>query len=117
NDSWFVHAPEAKAGDEYKYVLWRDGVRAERIDPRALRVTNSVGNGVIWNLPAPAPRFKAPTQDQLVIYELHVGTFNVTEPGKPGTFASAIEKLPYLRDLGINAIELMPVAEFAGDFS
>jgi maltooligosyltrehalose trehalohydrolase len=45
----------------------------------------------------------------LIIYELHVGTFT---PG--GTFDSAIERLPILRQLGITAIEIMPVAEFPG---
>jgi maltooligosyltrehalose trehalohydrolase len=44
------------------------------------------------------------------IYELHVGTFT---PG--GTFESAIERIPHLLDLGIDAVELMPVAEFSGD--
>jgi len=41
----------------------------------------------------------------------------VKEQGKPGTFDSAIEKLPYLQELGINAVEVMPVMEFSGDFS
>jgi len=45
----------------------------------------------------------------LIIYELHTGTFT-----PEGTFESAIAKLPYLRDLGVTALELMPVAEFAG---
>ncbi|OFW27771.1 MAG: malto-oligosyltrehalose trehalohydrolase [Acidobacteria bacterium RIFCSPLOWO2_02_FULL_59_13] len=49
-------------------------------------------------------------QDELVLYELHVGTFT---PG--GTFAAAAEKLPELRQLGITAVELMPVADFAGN--
>jgi len=44
-----------------------------------------------------------------VIYELHVGTFTPT-----GTFDAVIERLDALRDLGITAIELMPVAEFPG---
>ena len=45
-----------------------------------------------------------------VMYELHVGTFT---PG--GTFESAIERIDHLVELGVNAVELMPVAEFAGD--
>jgi maltooligosyltrehalose trehalohydrolase len=44
-----------------------------------------------------------------VIYELHVGTFTGA-----GTFAGAAEKLPHLVDLGVTAIELMPVADFPG---
>jgi maltooligosyltrehalose trehalohydrolase len=46
-----------------------------------------------------------------VIYELHVGTFTVE-----GTWAAATARLPYLADVGITTIELMPVAEFAGRF-
>jgi len=46
----------------------------------------------------------------MIMYELHVGTFT---PG--GTFDSIISRLPELKDSGINAIELMPVAQFPGD--
>ena len=45
----------------------------------------------------------------LVIYELHVGTFSPA-----GTFDGVIERLPAIRDLGATALELMPVAEFPG---
>ncbi|PIQ96046.1 MAG: malto-oligosyltrehalose trehalohydrolase [Nitrospinae bacterium CG11_big_fil_rev_8_21_14_0_20_56_8] len=47
--------------------------------------------------------------EHLVLYELHVGTFS-----PEGTFAGVEHRLPYLRDLGVTAIELMPVAEFPG---
>ncbi|GBD32192.1 Malto-oligosyltrehalose trehalohydrolase [bacterium HR33] len=47
---------------------------------------------------------------EYIIYELHVGTFT-----QEGTFQAVIEKLPYLRDLGITALELMPVAQFPGE--
>ena len=46
---------------------------------------------------------------ELIFYELHVGTFS-----PEGTFAGVAAKLPYLRDLGVTAIELMPVATFPG---
>jgi maltooligosyltrehalose trehalohydrolase len=45
-----------------------------------------------------------------VIYELHVGTFS-----KAGSFDGVIEHLPHLVELGVNAVEIMPVAEFAGE--
>ncbi len=47
--------------------------------------------------------------ETVVLYEVHVGTFT-----PEGTFAGAIERLDYLRDLGVTAIELMPVADFVG---
>lgn len=50
-----------------------------------------------------------PPMRDLVLYELHIGTFT-----PEGTFRSAIQKLPHLKALGVNAIELMPVAEWAG---
>lgn len=117
---WSVWVREASAGQEYRYELRRGADTFTRIDPRALKVTNSIGNGVVWAPPplAAAERdFVPPTLDRLVVYELHIGTFRTTPEKGPGTFASAIEQLPYLRDLGINAVEVMPIAEFAGDFS
>lgn len=48
-------------------------------------------------------------QKNLVFYELHVGTFT-----SEGTFQAVEQRLPYLRDLGITAIELMPLADFPG---
>jgi maltooligosyltrehalose trehalohydrolase len=51
---------------------------------------------------------RRPARD-LIVYELHVGTFS-----PEGTFAGAASRLGALRDLGVTAVELMPVAEFAG---
>ncbi len=48
--------------------------------------------------------------EEMIIYELHVGTFT-----EEGTFGAIIPRLPELAELGINAIELMPVAQFPGD--
>jgi maltooligosyltrehalose trehalohydrolase len=53
--------------------------------------------------------FEPPRVAELVLYELHVGTFS-----REGTFDSAIPHLSELAALGVNAIELMPVAEFPG---
>ena len=49
------------------------------------------------------------TRDQLIIYELHVGTYT-----PEGTFAALIEQLEELKALGVTALELMPIAEFPG---
>jgi maltooligosyltrehalose trehalohydrolase len=68
---------------------------SEVIDPAAYEWGDGEWRGRSW--------------DEAVIYELHVGTFT-----EPGTFLAAIAKLDYLADLGITAVELMPVAEFPG---
>lgn len=48
--------------------------------------------------------------EKMVIYELHVGTFTPA-----GTFAAILPRLPELRELGVNAIEIMPIAQFPGE--
>ena len=52
-----------------------------------------------------------PTRMGQVIYELHIGTFT-----QEGTFAAAMRELPYLAELGVTLVEVMPVAEFSGRF-
>jgi 1,4-alpha-glucan branching enzyme len=52
-----------------------------------------------------------PNFNEMVLYELHIGTFNA-QPAAIGTFDEAIGRLDYLRDLGVNAIEVMPAEDF-----
>ena len=61
--------------------------------------------------------FKQPLipMEDLIIYELHVRGFTKMDGSittVPGTFAALLEKLPYLKELGVNAVELMPIFEF-----
>lgn len=63
--------------------------------------------------------FKAPAQTDLIIYEMLLRDFTGTE-GKAegnGTVRGAIDKIPYLKSLGINAVELLPINEFSGNIS
>lgn len=59
-----------------------------------------------------------PENHQIVIYEMHIADFTGGEddPHKRGKYVDAIAKLDYLSELGINAIELMPVNEYPGDY-
>jgi 1,4-alpha-glucan branching enzyme len=120
NGYWSVEVPGAKIGDEYQFVLRKGGgPLIWRKNPYASAVVNSSGNAIIhdptfdWT----GDNFAMPPWNELVIYEMHVGTFNDAPGQGPGTFDQTTVKLPYLRDLGINAIEIMPVAEFAMDYS
>jgi 1,4-alpha-glucan branching enzyme len=60
-----------------------------------------------------------PPDHELVIYEVHVADFSGGEddPYERGKYRHVIEKLDYLCELGINAIELMPIKEYPGDYS
>ncbi len=119
---WSTDVSEARTGDRYQFVITnRDsGDEFWRIDPHAREVTHSVGEGVIvpmdfdWGDDA---GYRNPPWNELIIYEMHLGTFNDTPGGGPGNLDRAIERLNYLRDLGVNAVQLMPLAEFAWDFS
>ncbi|WP_373650039.1 MULTISPECIES: alpha-amylase family glycosyl hydrolase [unclassified Schlesneria] len=118
-DHWSTKVANAKFGDEYRFRIINGDQELLRIDPYAREVTNSIGNGVIsdrsfdWEGDA----FVMPPRNELVIYEMHIGTYNPTTPDHPGGFEEAIEKFDHLVQLGVNAIEVMPTAEFAGDYS
>lgn len=108
---WFeVEVDGIKAGDSYQFEL-ADGTRvpdpasrhqpggvdgpSEVIDPRAFSWTDIGWRGRPW--------------EEAILYELHIGTFTAE-----GTFHAAARKLDHLVDLGVTAIELMPIADFKG---
>ncbi|GAB5521621.1 MAG: alpha-amylase family glycosyl hydrolase [Rhodothermales bacterium] len=119
NGYWSADVADAKAGDEYRFVIHSLGHRYDRIDPYARQVTNSVGNAVIYEdtFDWAGDQATGVQPNEAIVYEMHVGTFNPSAKDAVGTLAEAADRLPYLRDLGITAIELMPLAEFAGDRS
>jgi maltooligosyltrehalose trehalohydrolase len=110
SEGWFELVTEAAAGEPYLFAL-ADGTevadpaaRAQAedaigpslvVDPLAYRWRNAGWCGRPWA--------------EAVIYELHVGTFT-----PEGTFKAAIDRLPYLKELGVTAVELMPLADFPG---
>jgi maltooligosyltrehalose trehalohydrolase len=105
---WEGHAP-APPGDDYRFVL--DGADAwpdpcSRWQPEGIRGPSRILDTAAFEIePGPALAL-----DELVLYELHVGTFS-----REGTFDGVIPRLAGLRELGITAIELMPVATFPGN--
>lgn len=118
---WYANPQGAKIGDEYRYHLKTPTGEFSRIDPYAREVTNSVGNAVVhdpvfdWG----EDYFVTPPWNEWIIYELHVGTFHDSRPEEdaPATFADVVRRFDHLKKLGVNCLQLMPVAEFAGDRS
>lgn len=121
NGWWSRDVPLIQAGAQYKFAINRGGTTYWKNDARARRLTSSVGNSVVYSPTAyswQSGTFQMPEWTKLVLYEMHMGTFFVPSGAAlPGTFATATQKLDHLQSLGINAIELMPVAEFPGDIS
>ena len=100
--------PTCEPGAEYRFTIHTPDGDLSRLDPYARQVTNSVGNGVIYDGAAfdwGEVAFAAPHWNEHVIYEMHVGTFG-TRGGRPGDFDGAIRRLPYLRELGVSAIQV-----------
>lgn len=119
NGYWYGFVDGAKVGDEYKFSITNGDNTFARVDPYALQVTSSVGNGVIYDHAAfdwENVGAHCPPHNEIVIYEMHVGSFT-NEGDGPGTLSDALGKLDHLLALGVNTVQIMPVAEFAGDLS
>jgi 1,4-alpha-glucan branching enzyme len=124
NGYWSADVPGAGVGNHYKFCIL-DATQSSlwRNDPYARSIAPGTGglNSVIaaTDDTYSTPGYGTPPWNELVIYELHIGSFafNPASPVKFGSFDATIGKLDYLRDLGINAIEVMAVAEFEGDIS
>jgi 1,4-alpha-glucan branching enzyme len=114
---WYANVAEAHSGDQYKFQLSTARGEFLRIDPYAREVTGSIGNAIVhdphfdWQ----GDDFRLAPWHELIIYELHVGTFNdQVDDDQPAQFSSIAEKLGHLKKLGINAVQIMPIGEFAG---
>jgi 1,4-alpha-glucan branching enzyme len=115
-DLWSTTVASAKAGQKYRYLIGAaDGTVLERVDPRGRAVSGS--DSVVVDPSAYAWRsgpFVPPAKNDTVMMEIHVPSFNVRSGDAQGTFASVVDRLDDLRDLGVNALELMPVNTFGG---
>lgn len=125
---WSNYVPGVNAGDEYKF--WVDGTGSSgwKRDPYARSLTRDPG----WphsncevlrrsDFPWHDQDHRPPAFSDLVIYQLHIGAFySVDENGndqranRAGRFLDVLSKLEYLVDLGVNAVQFLPIQEFSG---
>ncbi len=110
DDEWFLEVPEAGPGTDYAFVV--DGGRPlpdprSRYQPAGVHGPSQVV--ALSQFPWSDGAWKGFYLPGSVLYELHVGTFS-----PEGTFDGAIGRLDHLVDLGVDAVELMPVVEFSG---
>ena len=116
---WYADIDAVVIGAEYRYRIVSGDREMLRLDPYAREVTNSVGNSIVhdptfdWK----GDDFHLPAVNELVIYEMHLGTFHDQDNTKSDKFELALQKLDHLQRLGVNVIEVMPLAQFAGELS
>lgn len=107
---WELETDVLKPNDLYLFVLDRE---KELPDPASLSQPESVqgpSQAIDLQLDWTDQNWKNHELNDYILYELHTGTFT-----SEGTFAAIEQKLNYLKELGINAIELMPVSQFPGE--
>ena len=109
-DGWFELVTNTPAGSRYQFQI--DG--QTKVPDPASRFQRSDVHGPSQVIDPAAfdwqdEKWRGRPWEEAVIYELHVGTFT-----PEGTFDAAEQRLDYLADLGITAIELMPIADFPG---
>jgi maltooligosyltrehalose trehalohydrolase len=107
---WRLEAPQAGPGSRYRFRIdggWPFPDPASRSNPDDVHAASEVIDPLAYAWQH--PDWRGRPWHEAVIYELHIGTFTPT-----GTFRAAIERLDYLVELGITALELMPLADFPG---
>ncbi len=109
-DYWKVSVKDIKPGRNYFYLLNgnRRGDPASNFQPEGISGPSQIidHSSFGWQ----DQDFNPVHLKDYIIYEFHTGTFT-----PEGTFEAAAEKLDYLKELGITAIEIMPVAQFPGE--
>lgn len=124
-DASFTRAPIH--GDQYRFLLQRNGETLSFQDPAARWVTHSgldegmsrihLSDDYVWQ----SDNWNRPTQEQLNIYQVHPLRFTARNGGTP--FQEVSEELnadgsnDYINELGVTAVQLLPVNEFAGALS
>lgn len=110
---WQTEIAEIEVAAGYRYSI--DGSAPlpdprSRWQPAGVHGASYIAEEIKQNRSARSgAKFRAKPLQQAIIYELHIGTFTAA-----GTYAAAREKLPYLMELGVTHLELMPVATFPG---
>ena len=121
NGYWSGDIASVLPGAQYKFAIKYNNTYRLKNDPRARDLTNSVGTSIVYDPAAyqwQTSNFQIASWNELVIYEMHIGTFGTSASGSPpATFSNAISKLDHLVDLGVNCVSLMPINEFPGDLS
>lgn len=107
---WSVTVDSASVGARYKYRIDGNKVLPDPASCSQPEGVHGPSQVVDSNFPWTDNQWKGLLLGEMIQYELHIGTFT-----NEGTFDGVISKLEYLKELGVNTIELMPLTQFPGN--
>jgi 1,4-alpha-glucan branching enzyme len=120
---WTGFLPQAEDGDLYRFwVTGASPVSGYKRDPYARQLATDAafpncsciirsGTAYPWHDAA----FVTPDFSNMIVYQLHIGTYAITTPNIASTFMDIVGKIPYLAALGINVLQPLPVDETETD--
>lgn len=118
---WLGFIPGVRDRHRYLFYVVGDGGEGPKRDPYARELQTPFPSDCIVrraDFPWHETGFVTPHFADFVIYQLHVGTFFTPNlPNKAGTFLDVARKIPHLAELGITAVQLLPIQEFQTRFS
>lgn len=118
---WLGFIPNVADRHRYMFYVVGDGGEGPKRDPYARELETPFPSQCVIrgpDFPWHETGFVTPQFNDFVIYQLHVGTFFTPNlPGKGGTFLDVARKIPYISELGVTAVQLLPIQEFQTRFS
>ena len=127
NGHWTGFFPGAHEGQNYKYFVIGPGSAGFKRDPYARELEQTAWNCAIRDpkaYPWHDSEFKAPAFEDLIIYQFHVGVYyavddrgNDARAGRGARFLDVLDRVEYFVELGITAVQPLPIVEFSTRFS
>ena len=125
---WAGLLPGVEDGAEYKFfVVGPTGLEGFKRDPRARELMAGSWNCVVCDpnrYPWHDAGFRPPPFEELIIYQFHVGTFYATDAagrdrrqGRVAKFLDVLDRVEYLAELGVTAVQPLPIVEYPTQFS
>jgi 1,4-alpha-glucan branching enzyme len=113
---WTGFQDGARDGDRYRFWVEGAGSKGHKRDPYARELDPADFPDSFSIVRAPGfpwhdQDFVTPDFSDMVVYQLHIGTFAIRKPGVPSNLLDVALKIPYLADLGINVLQPLPVDE------
>ena len=113
---WAGFESDANSGDEYTFYVVNSS-KGHKRDPYARQLKEAGfpdSNSIVCDpdsYPWHDGWFQTPDYSNLIVYQIHIGTYAISRPGIASNFLDVVEKIPYLQALGINMLQPMPIDE------